>query len=180
MALKSDTVAAYLAALTEDRRASVEAVRQVILANLDAEYAEGIQYGMIAYFVPHAVYALGYHCDPKQPVPFMAIAAQKNHLSLHMMALYIDPDTAQGEETDESRWFRHAWQQTGKKLDMGKACVRFKRADDLALDVIGEAVRRSPAKRYIARYSASLAKRAALKSEEPPKSKPAKKSTQAS
>ena len=118
-----------------------EAVRQVILENLDEDYEEGIQYGMIGYYVPHQVYPAGYHCDPKQPLPFAGLASQKNYMSLYLMCTYGDSGL--------SRWFRAAWAKTGKKLDMGKSCVRFKRLDDLALDVIAEAIRRVPAKMYI-------------------------------
>ena len=141
MQSKASTVAEYLAELPDDRRHALEAVRQVILKNLDEDYEEGIQYGMIGYYVPHRVYPAGYHCDPKQPVPFAALASQKNSMSLHLMCLYIDPEL--------SEWFQQAWAKTGKKLDMGKACVRFKGLDDLALDVIAEAIRRVPAKKQI-------------------------------
>ena len=135
------TVAAYLAALPEDRRHAIEAVRKVILDNLDEEYEEGIQYGMIGYYVPHRVYPAGYHCDPRQPLPFAALASQKGYMSLYLMCIY-------GNEALRS-WFEQAWAKAGKKLDMGKSCVRFKKLDDLALDVIGEAIRRVPARKYI-------------------------------
>src|SRR5262249_15052838 len=115
--------------------------RQVILKNLDKDYEEGMQYGMIGYYVPHRVYPPGYHCDPKQPLPFAALASQKNYMSLYLMCTYGDSDHAQ--------WFRQAWAKTGKKLDMGKSCVRFKKLDDLALDVIGEAIKRVPTRKYI-------------------------------
>lgn len=148
MQSKAQTVREYLASLPEDRRKVVEAVRKVIRKNLDRDYEEGMQYGMIGYFVPHRVYPAGYHCDPKQPLPFVCLASQKNHLSLYMMCLYFD-----GEEAG---WFRQAWVATGKKLDMGKSCIRFKRAEDLALDVIGQAIRRAPARKYIEFYERVL------------------------
>ena len=138
---KATTVEQYLSKLPEDRRAALQAVRQVLLENLDKDYEEGMQYGMIGYYVPHRVYPAGYHCDPKQPLPFAGLASQKNHMSLYLMCNYGDSEL--------SRWFREAWAKTGKKLDMGKSCVRFKRLDDLALDVIAEAIRRVPAKKYI-------------------------------
>jgi Domain of unknown function (DU1801) len=148
------TVQAYLAELAADRRAVVDAVRKVVLANLDDDYEEGMQYGMIGYYVPHAVFPKGYHCDPKQPLPFAAIASQKNHLSLYLCSLYSD--AADGDETS-ARWFRDAWAKTGKKLDMGKSCIRFKRVEDLALDVIGAAIQRMPTRQFIERYEAGLA-----------------------
>jgi len=148
MPSKATTVEQYLTELPAERRAALEAVRAVILAHLDPDYAEGMQYGMIGYYVPHRVFPAGYHCDPRQPLPFAGLASQKNHMSLHLMCVYGDPEQA--------RWFRQAWAQTGKKLDMGKACVRFKRLADLPLDVIGAAIRRVPAKKYIAHYEAAI------------------------
>jgi len=148
MQSKATTVAQYLAELPEDRRKAIEAVRRVVLENLDKDYEEGIQYGMIGYYVPHRVHPAGYHCDPKQPLPFAGLASQKNHMSLYMMCVY--------GHSDHASWFQQAWAKTGKKLDMGKACVRFKKVDDLALDVIGEAIRRVPAKKYIDYCEAAL------------------------
>ena len=141
MQSKATTVEQYLSELPEDRRKALEAVRQVILKNLDKDYEEGIQYGMIGYYVPHRVYPAGYHCDPKQPLPFAGLASQKKYMSLYLMCIYGD--------SDHSKWFQEAWAKTGKKLDMGKSCVRFKKLDDLPLDVIGEAIKRVPAKTYI-------------------------------
>jgi hypothetical protein len=134
--------------LPEDRRKALEAVRQVILKNLDKDYEEGIQYGMIGYYVPHRVYAPGYHCDPKQPLPFAGLASQKNYMSLYLMCVYGD--------SNHATWFRQAWAKTGKKLDMGKSCVRFKKLQDLPLDVIGEAIKRVPAQKYIEHCESAL------------------------
>lgn len=142
------TVAEYLSALPEDRRAALEAVRAVILKNLGDGLEEGMQYGMIGYFVPHAVYPPGYHCDPTQPVPFAGLASQKNHMSIYLMCLY-------GDEAQQA-WFREAWAKTGKKLDMGKSCIRFKKVEDLPLSVIGRAVKRATLKRFLAHYEGSV------------------------
>lgn len=141
---KPATVAAYLSALPPDRRKALQAVRKTIRANLDKAYEEGIQYGMIGYFVPHKLYPAGYHADPKQPLPFVGLASQKNYLALYMMCLYCDPK--------HLAWFKTSWAKTGKRLDMGKSCVRFKKVEDLALDVIGEVIARVPAKKFIAFY----------------------------
>ena len=159
MQSKATTIADYLKSLPNDRREAVNAVRKVIRANLDKQYEEGMQYGMIGYYVPHKIFPAGYHCDPKQPLPFAALASQKNYLSLYLMGVYCGCGEGHGSaETADARWFREAWARTGKKLDMGKACVRFKKVEDLALDVIGEAIKRVPAKIYIERYLATLAK----------------------
>jgi hypothetical protein len=148
MQSKAKTPDAYLAELPEDRRATLSAVRKVILANLDRDYEEGMQYGMIGYYVPHRVYPAGYHCDPKQPLPFAGLASQKNHMALYLMCVY-------GDEVQES-WLRERWAKAGKKLDMGASCIRFKKLDDLPLDVVGEAIRRVPAKKFIAHYEAAV------------------------
>lgn len=140
------TVEAYLAALPPDRRAAVAAVRDAVNRALPAGYEEGFAYGMIGWHVPHRLYPAGYHCDPKQPLPFAGLASQKGHMSLHLMAVYLDPPRRDA--------FVGAWKRTGKKLDMGAACVRFKAVDDLALDVITDAIAAIPVTTYVATYDA--------------------------
>lgn len=151
MQSKATTVADYLASLPDDRRTALQAVREAILANLDAGFEEGMQYGMIGYYVPHRVYPAGYHVDPKQPLPFAALASQAKHCSLYLMGVY-------GSPTEEA-WFRAAWTADGRKLDMGKSCVRFKKLSDVPLDVVGETFRRVTAADYIAQYEAQKPKR---------------------
>ncbi len=148
MQSKASSVAQYLAQLPPDRRAAIEAVRKVFAANMDKDIREGMEYGMIGYAIPHEVYPPGYHCKPEEPLPYAGLASQANHLSLYMMALYGHQPTR--------TWFEAAWKKTGKKLDMGKACIRFKTVDDLPLDVLAEAIRRVPAKAYIEHYEAML------------------------
>jgi hypothetical protein len=153
------TVAAYLAALPPDRLAIVSAVRSIVLANLDPGYEEGMQYGMIGYYVPHRLYPDGYHTDSRQPLPFAAIASQKQYVSIYLMGVYCGcGDDAVTGETPDSRWFRDAWLATGRKLDMGKSCVRVRKLDDVALDVLGRAIARIPAQAYIERYREMLAR----------------------
>ena len=124
---------------------AINAVRDVILKNLDSSYEEGIQYGMIGYYAPHRIYPKGYRCDPTKPLQFAALGSQKNYMSLHLMSLYVRKRPGQQPRQMVSRCLG----QTGKKLDMGKACIRFKKIEDLPLDLIGEAVRRVPASTYI-------------------------------
>jgi hypothetical protein len=144
MTSTAKTVDEYLKELPGDRREALSAVRRAILKKLDKDYEEGMQYGLISYFVPQRVFPAGYHCDPNQPLCFAGLASQKNHMAVYLMCVYGDADHA--------KWFRDAWAKTGKKLDMGKSCIRFKKLDDLALDVIGEAIARVPAKKYIEHY----------------------------
>lgn len=155
MQSKAITVEAYLAELSPERRSALESVRKVILANLDSEYEEGMQYGMVGYFVPHRIYPAGYHCDPSQPLPFVGLASQKNYMSVYLMCVYGNEELA--------TWFQAEWTRTGKKLDMGKSCIRFKKTEDLALEVIGEAIQRVPARKFIAFYESAIASRAASK-----------------
>jgi Domain of unknown function (DU1801) len=150
MQSKAGSVEQYLSELPADRRTALEQVRKVILANLDKDYEEGMQYGMIGYYVPHRVFPDGYHCDPRQPLTFASLASQKNHMALYLMCVYGDASTAE--------WFQKAWAKTGKKLDMGKSCVRFKKVEDLALDVIGQTIRRVPVKKYLEHYQAARSK----------------------
>ena len=144
MQSNAKTVKEYLDSLPADRRAALNAVRKVILKNLPKGYQEVMQYGSIGYAVPLSIYPPGYHCRKNEPLPFAAIASQKNHMAVYLCNVYGDKATA--------AWFRKAYKATGKKLDMGKSCVRFRKLDDLALDVIGKVVARTPVKAYIAYY----------------------------
>ena len=145
------TVEEYLRSLPEDRRAAISAVRKVILANLPKGYEECMSYGMIGYVVPHSIYPAGYHCNPKLPLPYANLASQKNHMALYLMCCYGDKVTYQ--------WFCKAWKATGKKLDMGKSCVRFKKLEDVSLEVIGQVIARVPVKNYIAHIEQVVAER---------------------
>lgn len=158
MAKKPQTVRDYVASLPPDRRAAVETLRKVVLANLDPGIEEGMQYGMIGYFIPHARYPAGYHCDPAQPLPFAGLASQKGHLSLYLMGCYPE-----GPWKDR---FVKAWKASGKKLDMGAACVRFKSIDQVPLDVVADTIRDMTVDAYIAQYESAVrptAKKAAAK-----------------
>ena len=132
------SVEEYIASLPDDRRREVERVRQVVKRNLPAGYEEGIGFGMICYSVPLGAYRDTYN---KQPLMYAALASQKNYLSLYLMPLYPDG-------TLDKR-VRDAFAAAGKRLDMGKSCIRFKRADDLDLDVIGDVVAAVPMERWI-------------------------------
>lgn len=149
MQSKAATVEQYLDELPADRRSAIERVRGLVLKHLDPVIAEGMTYGMIGYFIPHSVFAAGYHCDPKMPLPFAGLASQKNYMSLYLCSMYGEGDHWNG--------FREAWAKTGKKLDMGKCCIRFKRVEDLAEEVIADAIKRTTAAKYIARYQELLA-----------------------
>ena len=90
MQSKATTVAQYIKQLPDDRRKAIEAVRAIILKNMDPDFQETMAYGMIGYNVSHKIYPNGYHCDPKQPLPFAGLASQKNYMSLYLCAAYGD------------------------------------------------------------------------------------------
>ena len=132
MRSEATTVEQYLDELPAERREALEAVRAVILKNLPKGYEEGMQYGMIGYFVPHSIYPDGYHCDPKQPLPFASIASQKNHMAVYLTGIYMDESERKKFETD--------YKSTRKRFDVGKSCVRFRKIENLPLLVIGDAI----------------------------------------
>ncbi|HEY8199670.1 MAG TPA: DUF1801 domain-containing protein [Candidatus Limnocylindrales bacterium] len=134
---------AYLASLPPERRQALAALRDVIRANLPAGYEEGMQYGMIGYYVPLERFPDTYN---GQPLGLAAMASQKGYMSLYLNTVYGDPET--------DLWFRERYAASGKKLDMGKSCVRFRKLDDLPLDLVAETIARTPVDRYIERYEA--------------------------
>jgi uncharacterized protein YdhG (YjbR/CyaY superfamily) len=134
------TVADYLAELPADRRAALEAVRQTILAHLPAGYEEAMNWGMITYQVPLARYPTTYN---GQPLAYAALAAQKNYMAVYLLGIYMDDEARQQ--------FEAAYRATGKRYDVGKSCVRFRKLDDLPLALIGESVAAFSVDQFIAR-----------------------------
>ena len=129
--MRSDatTVDEYLASLPDDRRKAISEVREVILANLPDGYEEAMNWGMITYQVPLETYPTTYN---KQPLMYAGLASQKNHMAVYLTGVY----------SSDGDWavFEEEYRATGKRLDMGKSCVRFRKLDDLPLDVIGRAI----------------------------------------
>jgi hypothetical protein len=140
----ADTVEDYLAELPDDRRATISAVRDVVNENLPAGYRETMAFGMIGWGIPLEDYPDTYN---GQPLGIAALASQKNHMALYLMGLY-------GSEPEEA-WFREEYAKRGIKLDMGKSCVRFKRLDQVPLDVIGAVIAKITPAMYIERYEAA-------------------------
>ena len=153
--MPAPTVAEYLAALPADRRTALSGVRKVINQNLPDGYEEGMQFGMIGWYVPLSAYAAGYGDNPKVPLPLVGLGSQKTGMVLHFIGLYLNPEL--------SSWFAGEYTKSGKKLDMGKGCVRFKSLEDLPLDVIGRTIARVPVEEHIATYRATRASSAKRK-----------------
>jgi hypothetical protein len=148
---KAATVEEYLLELPKDRRAVVSAVRDVVLRNLPAGYREMMTYGMITWGIPLEEYPNTYN---GQPLGYAALAAQKNYYALYVMT-YMDPAMDQ--------WLRDEFQKAGKKLDMGKSCVRFKKLDDLPLEVIGRLIASTPPREYVTLHEQARARAAAAR-----------------
>jgi hypothetical protein len=141
---KATTVKQYLAELPPERRDAISKLRSLILKNLPKGYKENMGWGMICYEIPLSRYPNTYH---GQPIGLAALASQKNYMSLYLMNVYGNPKI--------ESWFRNGFKKAGKKLDMGKSCVRFKKLDDLALDVVGKAIAKTSVEDYIKIYEAS-------------------------
>ena len=142
------TVEEYLSELDDGRREAVATVRNVILTNLPDGYEEAMQYGMISYVVPLSVLAETYN---GQPLMYIALASQKQYMSLYLTNVY-------GDESVEN-WFKERYLATGKKLNMGKSCVRFRRLDDLPLDLVAHVVALTPMEEFVDIYHASHSSR---------------------
>ena len=143
---KAQTVDEYLAELSDERRDAIQTVRKVVLDNLPDGYKEIMVYGMIGYVIPLEDYPVTYN---GQPLAYASLASQKNYMSLYLMNVY-------GDQVTEA-WFKERYEASGKKLNMGKSCVRFKRPEDLPLDLIGEVISRTSAAEYIEYYETSRA-----------------------
>ena len=141
------TVEQYLAELPDDRRDAIAEVREVILANLPEGYVEVMNWGMITYEIPLETYPDTYN---KKPLMYAGLASQKNHMAVYLSAPY---SSAQGEQA-----FQDAYRATGKKLDMGKSCVRFRKLDDLPLDLIGATIAATSVDEFIAQMEAARRK----------------------
>ena len=145
---KASTPEQYLADLPEDRREVVAAVRQIVLDNLPEGYQESMTWGMPSYEIPLSRYPTTYN---RKPLAYAALAAQKNYFSLYLMSVYAD--------SEEETTLRDEFEAAGKKLDMGKSCIRFRKLDDLPMDVIAKAIAATPVDDYIGRYEAARGKK---------------------
>lgn len=131
MQVKADSPEDYINKIADDKKEGIIRLREVILKNLPKGFVECMIYGMIGYVVPHSIFPDGYHCDPKLPLPFASIAAQKNFIGLYHMGIYANPEMLD--------WFVSEHKKASpKKLDMGKSCVRYKKVEDIPFELIGE------------------------------------------
>lgn len=149
MKVKAETPEHYIEQLNDERKISVGQLRKTILDNLPKGFSETIGYGMIAFVVPHSIYPNGYHCDPKQPLPFISIALKKNYVALYHMGLYAN--------TELLKWFTDEYPKHCKtKLDMGKSCIRFKKPEHIPFKLIGELCSKMTTEQWIEIYETNL------------------------
>lgn len=151
MQYKATSAEDYISQVPEERRETLQKLRQVINDNLPEGFEEGIQYGMIGYYVPHSVYPDGYHCDPKTPLPFMSFASQKNSINLYHSGIYAKKEI-------HDWWVNEYPKHASRKLDMGKSCVRFKKMDDIPFELIAELSQKMTCQEWIDLYEANIKK----------------------
>jgi hypothetical protein len=145
MQSKAATPDEYIAGLPEDRRDIMSRLRKTINKNLPKGFQEAMGYGNLGWVVPHSLYSAGYHCDPKVPLPFLGIASQKNHIAVYHMGIYSHGPLLE--------WFRAEWpKHSARKLDMGKSCLRFKKPEDVPVELIGELASKMTPEQWIDIY----------------------------
>jgi uncharacterized protein YdhG (YjbR/CyaY superfamily) len=145
MKILAKSVDEYVENVSENYREGIQKLREVVKNNISEGFEEMLNYGMIGFVVPHELYPNGYHCDPKLPLPFINIAAQKNFISFYHMGIYAKPSLLE--------WFVEQYSKTSTvKLDMGKSCIRFKKADHIPYNLIGELVKKMTVQNWIEVY----------------------------
>ena len=141
----------YVSKVQEKHREGIVKLRSIIKKNLPKGFEEQLNYGMLGYVVPHEIYPDGYHCDPKLPLPFMALASQKNFIGLYHSGIYADPKLYD--------WFVAEYQKKiTTKLDMGKSCVRLKKPDQIPYDLISELCQKMSVSDWVALYEKNIKK----------------------
>lgn len=145
----ASTVKEYLDSLPEERKEPVKKLRETVRKHLPKGFTETMNYGMIGYVVPHSIYPAGYHCDSKQPLPFINIASQKNFIAFYHMGMYADVKLIE--------WFKKEYRKhTQAKLDMGKSCVRFTKPEEIPFKLIAELVAKVTPQQWIALYERNV------------------------
>ena len=145
------TVDEYLEQVNPEQQEALARLRAVVKKNLPPGFEEVMSYGMIGYVVPHSIFPQGYHCNPTLPLPFINLAAQKNFIALYHMGLYADEKLMD--------WFTSEWAKTSNaKLDMGKSCIRFKKPEQIPIELIGKLCAKMSVKDWIDQYTNMLSK----------------------
>lgn len=141
----------YISQAPEARQEALKKLRETIKTNLPKGFEEGIQYGMIGYYVPHSMYPDGYHCSPKEPLPFMSFASQKSSINLYHSGIYAVPEIHD--------WFVSEYPKHCKrKLDMGKSCIRFKKPEEIPFELIAELSQKMTVEDWVQVYEQTIKK----------------------
>lgn len=152
MKYDADSVNEYIEKLPEERKEVISKLRKLILENLPEGFEETLSYGMIGYVVPHSIYPEGYHVNPDEPLPFLALASQKNHIALYHSGIYIVPEIEE--------WFREEYsKRVDTKLDMGKSCIRFKNLKKIPFDLLEDLFGKIKVDDYVKYYENSIKKK---------------------
>lgn len=145
------TIEEYIGKLPEERKQAITQLRNIIIKNLPKGFKEIMSYDMVSYVVPHSLYPNGYHCDPKQPLPFLSIASQKNFVAVYHMGIYADQDLL--------NWFKEEYgKHFNNKLDMSKSCIRFKRIEHIPFTLLGALASKITPQVWIAAYEKQIKK----------------------
>jgi hypothetical protein len=145
------TISAYLEEIPEERKDAFKKLRETILKNIPKGFVEQMTYGMIGYVVPHSIYPNGYHCTPELPLPFISFASQKNFIAVYHMGIYANPELL--------NWFVAEYpKHSTQKLDMGKSCIRFKKADQIPFELIAELAQKMSVQEWITCYESQIIK----------------------
>lgn len=149
MQYKANSPEDYINQVPEERKETLNKLRKTIKDNLPEGFEEGMQYSFISYYVPHSIYPDGYHCNPKEPLPFMSFASQKNSVNFYHSSIYANKEIYD--------WFVEEYPKYCKrKLDMGKSCVRFKKLEEIPYELIAELVRKISVDEWINTYESAI------------------------
>lgn len=151
MQIQAENPNEYVKKLPEDRKEVIQKLRGIIKKALPKGFEEVVSYGMLGYVVPHSIYPSGYHCVPKQPLPFMGLASQKNHIGFYHMGLYADERLL--------NWFTTNYPKHCKtKLDMGKSCIRFNKPENIPFELLSELIQKMTVNDWVQLYEKKLKK----------------------
>jgi uncharacterized protein YdhG (YjbR/CyaY superfamily) len=149
MQYKANTPEDYISQVPEERKATLNTLRKTIKENLPEGFEEGMQYNMISYYVPHSKYPDGYHCNPKEPLPFMSFASQKNSVNFYHSGIYANKKLYDRFVAEYPKYCK-------RKLDMGKSCIRFKKLEEIPYELIAELVRKISVNEWVNTYETAI------------------------
>lgn len=149
MQYKANSPEDYINQVPEERQETLKKLHKIIKENLPKGFEEGMQYSFISYYVPHSIYPDGYHCNQKEPLPFMSFASQKNSINLYHSGIYANKDLYD--------WFVNEYPKHCKrKLDMGKSCIRFKKIEEIPFELIAALCKKVTVEDWISLYESSI------------------------